>query len=341
MKINYFIFLLLFALSLGFTACNGNSSSSNDEELMGNWWEAYDFVSKSRSGAAGFQIGSKFYMGTGYDGDECLNDFWVFDLDKESWERLADFPGEARLYAVGFSINDKGYIGTGYKRTVDGVLNDFYEYDPANNTWTQIDSFPGDPRFDATAFTIGDKGYVGTGYYDSEFFMDFYAYDQTKGKWEDVADLTRDKRRGAQTFVIDGTAYLVSGYANSEYYDDLWAYNADDDKWTELRKISNYTDEKFDDDYSGIKRANGSTFVINGKGYLVCGANNSAKISRVWEYDPQTDLWEERTSFEKTARSHALSFSVGSVGYVVTGSSGDYLYDMNAFDPTKEYDEDD
>ena len=47
-------------------------SSCDDEEevLVGNWVELSDFDGLPRADAAGFVIGSKAYVGTGYDGDD-------------------------------------------------------------------------------------------------------------------------------------------------------------------------------------------------------------------------------------------------------------------------------
>jgi N-acetylneuraminic acid mutarotase len=333
MKINYFI-LLLFAFSLGLTSC----SDDDDDELMGNWWKQSGLDGVARGDAAGFVIDSKFYIGTGYDGDDPLADFWQYDPETDSWTQLPDFPGAARNGAVGLTINGKGYIGTGFDG--EDALKDFYEYDPSTKTWAQIADFPGDARYGAAAFTIDGKGYVGTGREDL-YYKDFYAYSPASKTWEPINSLRGDKRYGAATFVIDGTAYLISGYNNATYKNDIWAYDPETDYWTEMRHISNYSDEKYDNDYTSIVRFKASTFVINGKGYLACGYSGT-NVSTVWEYDPQMDLWEERTAFEGASRNGAVGFSAGSKGYVVTGnSSGDYLYDLWCFDPAQEYDEND
>ncbi|MBN1985531.1 MAG: galactose oxidase [Prolixibacteraceae bacterium] len=328
MKINYLL-LLLFAFSLGFTSC----SDDDDEELMGNWWKKSGLDGVARSDAVGFVLDSKFYIGTGYDGDDRLTDFWVYDPDNDYWTQLSDFPGAARNGAVGMSINGKGYIGTGFDG--EDALKDFYEYDPSAKSWTRIDDFPGDARYGAAAFAIDDKGYVGTGC-DDLFYKDFYAYSPSSQSWENIISLGGDKRRDAAAFVLDGIGYIISGYNNASYETDVWAYDPSTGYWTEKRHITNYTDEKYDNDYSNIARMNGSAFTVNGKGYLTCGSTGSL-VSNVWEYDPQMDLWEERTAFEGAARTEAVGFSIGSKGYIVTGrSSGYYLYDLWCFDPTAE-----
>ncbi len=324
--------ILLFVFSLFLTSC-----SDDDEDLLGDWWKVSGLDGVSRCEAVGFVINDIFYIGTGYDGDDRLQDFWAYDADADSWTRKADFPGVARNGAVGIAINGKGYVGTGYDG--DNALNDFWEYDPDSDSWTQIADFPGTARYDAVAFTIGNNGYVGTGKDDDKLlYKDFYSYNTTTNAWETVNSLRGDKRYKAAAFTIDGIGYVVSGYS-SGYENDLWAYDPSTDSWTEKRKISNYTDDDFDDDYSNIIRMDASTFVINGKAYLSCGSNGSI-VTNTWEYDPGTDLWEERTEFEGSSRTEAIGFAIDSYGYVVTGrNSSYYMYDLWSFDPYAEYDE--
>jgi hypothetical protein len=66
-------------------------------------------------GAAGFSIGTKVYIGLGYNGgDFPVSDFWEWDQATNVWTKKADFPGNTRIEAVGFSIGNKGYIGMGW-----------------------------------------------------------------------------------------------------------------------------------------------------------------------------------------------------------------------------------
>ncbi|MDI6741808.1 MAG: kelch repeat-containing protein, partial [Smithella sp.] len=95
------------------------------------WTQKTDFggvVGTERVDAVGFSIGSKGYVGTGYDGSQNTLDFWEYDPVSDTWTQKADFAGTARQAAVGFAIENKGYVGTGY----DGVnTRDFWEYDPS------------------------------------------------------------------------------------------------------------------------------------------------------------------------------------------------------------------
>jgi len=337
----YHLIMSLIGTSLFLVSC------TESEVPLGDWQKASDFEGKTRSEAVGFLIGDKEYIATGIDEDkDKLKDIWAYDASDETWDQKADMPDEAlaRSAAVAFSAGGKGYVGTGLDD--DGnELKDFWCYDPDANTWSAVAAeFPGNARFSAVAFSINDHGYVGTGHNDDDGdYKDFYRYTPEDGSWTKVP-YPGSKRRDACTFVINNTAYFLTGTNSSQTDDTFYSYNETNDGttgWTELRHISDYEDdEDFDDDYTTIERASAVAFTINGKGYLATGSSTSS-LSNVWEYDPKTDLWEEKTKFEGSSRSQAVGFAYGNYGYILTGaqSSSSYLYDMARFDPNAEYDD--
>ena len=314
--------LIVSSLVVAFlSGCSDNDS--DDEELVGNWFELSDFEGVPRSDAVAFTIGDKAYVGTGYDGSDRLNDFWEYDPDLNNWTRKADFPGAPRNGAVGFGTNDKGYIGTGY----DGAerLSDFYEFDPATNTWTQIADFGGSARYGAVAFAIDDKGYVGAGD-DGNFLKDFWEYDPLTNQWTQKISISGKKRRDAVGFVIDGKGYVCTGVNNGDYEYDFWEYDPASEEWTRKRDIADITDDEFDNDYSGMTGINKVAFAINGNGYIATGGAGSAGTS-VWEYDPLNDLWAEKTSLEASARTEAVGFAINNTGYITAGRNSSYYFD--------------
>lgn len=331
---NFLIFVLCIALAT-MVSC---SSSDDDEITDGDWREYSDFDGVPRSDAVTFVVNDEAYIGLGYDGDDRLADFWKYNPDNNYWVRVADFPGDARNGAVAFSIDGKGYVGTGYNG--EDELKDFWEYDPASNTWTQKADFMGSARYGAVAFAVDGKGYIGTGY-DGNYLKDFYAYSPTTDTWEQIISIGGSKRRDASSFVIGDKAYVFSGLDNGAYEDDVWEFDPNSGNWTEKRNISDSDDDdSFDDDYTTIARIDGIGFTINGMGYLATGSTGSM-VTNVWEYDPQLDVWSERTSFEGISRTEAVGFAIGSKGFVTTGRSSTYYFDdIWGFDPDMEYDED-
>jgi|WetSurMetagenome_2_1015567.scaffolds.fasta_scaffold262625_1 N-acetylneuraminic acid mutarotase len=310
---------------------------TEDDDLTGNWVRLSDFDGLARCDAVGFSIGIKGYIGTGYDGDKRLSDFWEYDVSKNSWTQKADFPGIARNSAVGFGTDSKGYIGTGF----DGKnkLNDFWEYDPPANSWTRKSDFQGSARYAAIGMSINNLGYIGTGF-DGNYTKDFWEYNPETDAWTQKTSIGGSKRKDASCFQINGKGYIVTGIDNGTYQTDLWEYDPSTDIWTKKRPVSNTSDEDYDNEYSSIIGISKVGFALDGKGYLATGGQSSG--TDVWEYDPSTDLWVERTAFEGSLRADAVGFSIGNLCYLTTGKSGSYYFDdLWSFEPGATYNEDD
>lgn len=316
----------------------GCSKSTDDDELVGNWSISTDFENDARAEAVLFTIGDKAYLGTGVSSTERYNDMWEFDLDKGYWTRMKEFPGAARSAAIAFAVGGKGYVGTG----TDGYdeFADMYAFDPVANTWdATLKPFPGGARKDAIAFSIGNKGYVCSGY-DGSDLQDLWEYTPNGDGWEQKKSISR-RRSAATVFVMDNKAYVVSGSNNGTALNDLLVYDPSTNDWTEKRKLTNVSDESYDDEYTSIARYNAVSFVMNNKAYLATGQYGSY-MSAVWEYDVATDQWTERTAFEGKTREGAVAMVLKNRGFVLTGRNGsEYYYNMFEWHPTAEQNDDD
>ena len=318
-------------------ACSKSSDSSSD--LVGNWAISDYFDGNARSEAASFIINDTVFVGTGLTASKRLEDFWKYSQDKRYWTKIADFPGGQRSQAVGFAINGRGYVGTGLDAS-QNYHNDMYEYDPATNSWNPKQNFGGTPRRDAVAFVVNGNAYVATGY-DDNYLKDVWQYNAGSDTWTQKAGIAGSKRAEATVFTIDNKVYLFSGNNNGTAINDLQVYDAAADSWTTLRKLTNTSDESYDDKYTSIIRYNGVAFVIDGKAYVTSGENGSMN-SRTWEYNPADDTWTEKTVFSGTARTGAIGFTLKNRGYIMSGRSGTNPYDnMFEFQPGADDDDDD
>jgi len=322
-------FLLGLSVFVGlFVSC----SSDDDDDERGNWIERSIFDGVPRSNAASFVIDDLGSMGTGYDGDDYLNDFWQYNIEGNYWSQKANFPGSERSSASGMNIDGDGYIGIGY----DGLeeLEDFYKYDVASNSWSQISNFGGGVRRAAVSFAVNSTGYVGTGYDGDNDLKDFWKYTPATDTWSELVGFGGDKRRDATTFTIDNKVYLGTGISNGVYKNDCWVFDPATEVWTSL------TDLDEEDDYS-VVRSNAVGFEMNGLGYIATGYYGGAMTS-IWEYDPINDDWEEITNLEATARQDAVAFSTGTRAFVALGKTGTlYLDDTFEVFPQDSYDDED
>lgn len=326
-KIKKGLVYIIIIISLSFLACNNDEE---DEELFGNWVKKSSFDGPARSSAASFVIGNYAYIVAGYNGDNYLNDVWAYSVDGDFWEQKADFIGSKRSAASAFELNEKGYVGLGYDGT--NKLKDFYQYDPVNNTWQQKADFGGTARYGAVGFQVGGKAFFGTGY-DGNFLKDFYQYIPEENVWVTLSGFSGNKRKNAVVFVIDDKAYIGTGTSNNVNQVDFWEFNSTNGIWTRKRDIDQDDDDgvTFNDDYL-ITRSNACGFSINGLGYVACGENSRS----VWQYDPNTDLWDEKTSLEASSRTDAVGLTISGKGFVLLGrSSTTYFDDTWEFKPNE------
>lgn len=315
--------ILTLGLFMAFgTSCKKSSDSSTT--LIGDWFRSNDFEGVARTEAVSFVIGDKAYVATGYQRDDIrLNDLWQYDQASGTWFQKADMPGAPRNSAVAFTIGTNGYVGTGY----DGVnyLKDFYRYNSNNNTWDTIADFGGSGRTGAVAFGIGTNGYVGTGF-DDNYLKDFWVYNASNNSWAQTSSLGGTKRSDAVAFTINDKAYVATGVNNGSYPDDVWQFDPASAAWTQKTRLANISDQTFDDNYTSILRSNGSAFVMNNIAYITNGVNSSV-VGTTWAYDPSTDVWTQKTSFEATQRQGAVAFSINNRGYVATGNNSSSRFD--------------
>ena len=160
----------------------GSYYNYNYKNIFWEWDQAANVWTKktglggnARSGAVGFSIGNKGYIGTGYGTDNnILKDFWEWDQATDVWTKKADFGGTARYGAVGFSIGNKGYLGTGSNNTSN---KDFWEWNQATDVWLKKADLREDVRWGVLSFTIGNKAYIGTGFSYEKGVKYFWEYD--------------------------------------------------------------------------------------------------------------------------------------------------------------------
>ena len=291
------------------TFCAGGSitlTARNDA-----WTQKANFNGGTRLGAVGFSIGSKGYVGTGFDVVSDKNDFWEYDPLTNVWAQKANVAGGTRRNATGFSIGNKGYVGTG--TALGSPKADFWEYDAAANTWTAKTDVPGGGREHAVGFNLGTKGYVGTGNNTS----DFWEYDPAINSWVQKADFGGGLRNYATGFAIGSAGYVGLGISNGAYQNDFWRYTPGTNTWVRMA------------DFGGSARFEAAGFGIAGKGYMGTGYSPGATpefLKDFWEYDPATNSWLRKNDFGGTGRLGSVGFAIGSKGYVGLGNEGSNVY---------------
>lgn len=190
------------------------------------WIQRTNFPGGVRSGAVGFSIENKGYIGLGASDTASFNDLWEWDQLTDTWLQKADFPGGIRVTALGISSGTKGYVGIGYNFT-NQYYKDFWEFDPITNIWTQKADFAGGIRASAIGFSINNNCYVGIGDSASNIvFDDFWEWNQASNTWIQKANFGGIPRSSSIGLSVNNKGYIFGGM-NVIYFNDFWEYTPD------------------------------------------------------------------------------------------------------------------
>src|ERR1035437_213595 len=238
------------------------------------WTQKADLAGVARWQPVAFSIGTKGYIGTGYDNTQYLNDFWEYDQATNTWIQKASLPGYSRGLAVGFSIGTKGYVGTGWHAGISQQMQDFYEWDQSTDTWTQKANVPAPARNSAVGFSICTNGYIGLGNIaTSTYTNDFWEYNPSTDIWTQKANFGGSGRADAAGFSIGTKGYIGCG-DDGAYHNDFWEWDQMTNIWTQKA------------DFGGLQRMSATGFSIGTLGYIGTGlATNNSIFTDFWEYD--------------------------------------------------------
>lgn len=158
-------------------------------------------------------------------------------------------------------------------------------------------------------------------------FISTLVYSQ--GSWTQKASLSGHARQISTGVVCNGKAYIWTGDAgvNGGNIKDFWEYDPTGNTWTQLA------------DFPGTGRRMASCYVYTYKVYLGLGASYVSGaysyFNDLYEYNTLTNTWTQKANFTGTARRDAVSFVIGSKGYLGLGFKDNNIYfnDLWEYDP--------
>jgi N-acetylneuraminic acid mutarotase len=188
-------------------------------------------------------------------------------------------------------------------------------------SWAQKANFPGLERFGAVGFSIGTKAYVGLGFSQNlRGLSDFWEWDQVTDVWTRKSDYPGRSIGYAVAFSIGSKGYIGSGVSEFTFTNDFWEYDPAKDLWIQKEPLPTLPG-----------RAYAVGFSIGTKGYIGLGVKEGGSSSEnltyyqdFWEWDQGTNIWTRKSDFTGSVRNDAVGFSIGSKGYIGTGSVGYY-----------------
>jgi N-acetylneuraminic acid mutarotase len=283
------------------------------------WAQKQNFGGVGRFGAVGFSIGTKGYMGTGWNGTY-LSDFWEYNPTANLWSQKASMT-TARRYGVGVAIQlanngpVKGYIGLGSNGS---DLNDWWEYDVSLNSWTQKASFIGEARSGAVGFSQGLLGYVGTGITSGGTRLsNFFSYNPSNNMWLSEPFNFPFPTNAAVAFNANGNILVGTGWNFAIccfppifYYDVVSTFY-------KLQGLSSWVQVA---SLPGAPRQNAAAFAIGNYGYVGTGSDAAGNPKNdMWRYDAVSGAWLQLENFAGAARHLAVGMAIGNKGYIGTG----------------------
>lgn len=276
------------------------------------WQQMSDFPGGGRDDGSVFTVGSKVYCGLGMNPwFGCNGDFYVFDIDAESWSAGIPLPsGEERQYANGFAHNNIGFIFGG----IDGsgnYKNDLWKFNPVSGIWTEKDTLPSAGRAGAVSFIIADTVYIIGGKTETEEALnEVWAYDLVNQSWSQKADLPFEIWRGV-AFSWNGAGVVGSGKNNDgDLNETFYSYDPQMDEW---QLIPGLTME-------------GTTYTaaaqIGKLAYLYGGMNTAGTYLNTFaRIDLETFEVQALTDFPADARRGGMAFAGNDEFYLTTGVS--------------------
>ena len=127
--------------------------------------------------------------------------------------------------------------------------------------------------------------------------------------WNQLSDIPGQGWNHACSFVIGDSAYVATG-SNT---DDFFRYDIHNDSWVQLA------------DFPGGNRHYAIGFSVNGKGYISCGLEGGTANMEIWEFDPTTLIWTQKTSGPAIGRIHPSFSVIGDRVYIGQGQrDGDF-----------------
>lgn len=278
---------------IGFGANNGGLLKDVWEynPNTNKWRQLPEFPGPPRRHPAMEAGNGKIYVGLGdtidYQQRAIINlkDWWAFDLDKGTWERMPDLPGPPRHHPYHFTINGVLYAGMGHGAI---VYDDWYRYDEKNDSWKQLKDFPGQGRVAGTQFAHSGKGYVLSGDGNDHGYMatgQFWRYDPASNQWTSLPPHPGVSLWAPTNFIVNDKVMMIGGLNRKTSSRDQMVYRYPlpstvgvSSKKTEGAKLSVYpnpvsTNLHFD--LSG--NTPGQVKVLNLQGKVVKKAFNSVQ----------------------------------------------------------------
>ena len=234
---------------------------------------------KSRVNATACVHNGIAYLGLGFNGGYnnstgYLSDWWRYDADSDTWQRLNDYPANTTARAISLVGDGELYVGYGFCWTYE---RDMYRYDIANDKWNFIDvhldrkafTFPM-RSFGGVGTTCQNRHFAGTGF--RAYSLNWWGEFLPDGEWIKRKNVPGYKRTTAACAATNDFVYVIGGMhfggvnTDGKVLDDIQQYNPRTDSWLHVGSLPD----------GG--RMNHISFGIGNRIYVGLGENEDIQI---------------------------------------------------------------
>lgn len=254
-----------------------NFYGMNKSSVLTYTWTSLANATDSRREPALFTLNGKLYSKGGFTTGVVATTL-QYDPVGNSWSSKASgFTGRG---SGAFTVGTMSYVFGGFNTN---YLDTNQAYDDVSNVWINKTVFPL-AIYNPFGFSYGGYGYGGGGNNGTypNGSPKFYRYDPSANSWTAMTDMPGGTYQ-AYTFVIGDYAYVCCGITSAEIK-KVYRYSFAGNSWTTMS------------DFPGTARRYGLGFSLNGRGYIFGGQNGTTYYDDLWEYNPNTDTWSEKTS---------------------------------------------
>jgi N-acetylneuraminic acid mutarotase len=222
-----------------------------------NKWKRVEVLSEERpgfrenNGVVASGDSRRLTLFGGYDGNQWLNDLWVFDIPQSRWTCIQessdpnDTSGPSRRFGYVSVVHRNKFVLFG---GFDGVqwLNDRWEFNFDTRVWRLVQargelpsarSCPAWAQDDSHVYIIG-------GYDGIERKSDFFACDLATYKWRVIPPMgTPPSPRYFHSCCLYANKIIVyGGFSGSQRLDDMYLYDFDSKEWSQIDCNNGYGD---------------------------------------------------------------------------------------------------
>jgi len=253
------------------------------DPALDSWTKKTAFPGIARVKALAAVVNDKAYVGLGFNrykgvySGGTLQDFWMYDPLTDSWSKKNSFPSTATDACVSFVMNNCIYVGAGFDGS--SYTNEFWKYNPEQDSWARLADFPGQSRMGAVLSADEEHVYFGSGFRFVDY-NDWWEYFPATDSWTKRKDMPNNGRNDALGFSIDNRFFVSTGRhwggpeTGGHLFSDVLEYDAIRNVWYNRGDIP------------GGARENALVFVIDGKGYIGFGENDTAILNDFWSFEP-------------------------------------------------------